>query len=184
MRALSVIIRGICRLNWMLGQLFSWLSLGIVLVCFTVVVLRYVFAIGHVWMQDLFVWMSGVMFMGIAGYTLMVGQHVRVDVFYRPASLRRKALVDLIGSIVFVAPFVTVLVIYALPFVERSWRFMEGSSNFGGMPGLYIVKSFILVFAVVIALQAVAMALRSVLILTGREDLVPDYYQYRDTGDA
>lgn len=184
MRSLSVIIQGICRFNWLLGQLFSWFSLGIVLVCFTVVVLRYVFAIGQVWMQDLFVWMSGVMFMGIAGYTLMVGQHVRVDVFYRPASLRRKAWVDLIGSLVFVAPFVIVLTLYALPFIERSWRFMEGSSNFGGMPGLYVVKSFILVFALVIALQAIAMALRSILVLAGRADLVPAGYQYSDTGDV
>lgn len=179
MKWLALLIRAICRLNQGLGVFFSWFSLGIVLVCFTVVVLRYFFSIGSVWMQDLFVWLNGMMFMGIAGYTLMQGQHVRVDVFYRPSSLRRKAWVDLFGSVVFVTPFVYVIVRYGLPYVHRSWRYLEGSSNYGGMDGLFVVKSFILVFAAVIALQSLAMVLRSVLILLRREDLVPEYYRYK-----
>ncbi|MEX1056114.1 MAG: TRAP transporter small permease subunit [Natronospirillum sp.] len=179
MNVLSILVRAICRLNQVLGYIFSWFSLGIVLVCFTVVVLRYFFSIGHVWMQDLFVWLNGMMFMGIAGYTLMEGHHVRVDIFYRPLPIRKKAWVDLIGSFVFIAPFVSMVVVYGLPYVRRSWRYMEGSANYGGMDGLYVVKSFIIIFAVVVGLQALAMVLRSVLILFNREDLVPDYYRYK-----
>ena len=82
--------------------------------------------------------------MGAAGYTLMRDGHVRVDIFYREASARTKALIDMIGCVVFIAPFVTVLTIWALPYVERSWRLHEGSANFGGMPGLYVLKSFLL----------------------------------------
>ena len=178
MRWLALVINAICRLNQGLGYLFSWFSLGIVVVCFVVVVLRYFFSIGFVWMQDLYVWLNGMMFMGIAGYTLMQGHHVRVDIFYRPASVKRKALIDLVGSIIFIAPFVIVVTLYAIPFVARSWRLMEGSANFGGMPGLYVVKSFIILFAVVIGLQAIAMVLRSILILFNREELVPEHYRY------
>lgn len=182
MRILSLLIRAICRFNQALGYIFSWFTLGIVLICFTVVVLRYFFSTGFVWMQDLFVWLNGIMFMGIAGYTLMQGQHVRVDIFYRPATVKRKALIDLIGSFIFIGPFVYTIILFALPYVRRSWRLLEGSANYGGMPGLYIVKSFIIVFAVVIALQAIAMVCRSILILRNREDLVPEYYQYKVGG--
>ncbi|MCH8551750.1 MAG: TRAP transporter small permease subunit [Natronospirillum sp.] len=177
---ISWIVRAICRVNWLLGQIFSWLSLAIVVVCFTVVIQRYFFSISHIWMQDLFVWMSGVMFMGIAGYALLTNQHVRVDVFYRPASKRWKAVVDMVGSVVFTAPFVYIVFIYGLPYVRRSWRIMEASSNYGGMPGLYIVKTFVLVFAVVVGLQAIAMVGRSILILCDREDLVPEYFRYKN----
>ncbi|RAU17130.1 C4-dicarboxylate ABC transporter permease [Nitrincola tibetensis] len=182
MLVVSFLVRLICRINLILGNIFSWFSLGIVLTCFTVVVLRYFFSTGYVWMQDLYVWLNGMMFMGIAGFTLMQNGHVRVDIFYRPANARRKAIIDMIGCIVFVTPFLYIVTTYGLPYVQRSWRFMEGSSNFGGMPGLYIVKSFILVFVGVVALQAIAMVMRSVLILSGREDLVPEHYRYKEGG--
>ncbi|SFX38890.1 TRAP transporter small permease subunit [Marinospirillum alkaliphilum] len=180
MQALALIVRFISRLNILLGHFFSWFSLGIVLVCFTVVVLRYVFSMGHVWMQDLYVWLNAMMFMGIAGFALYNNSHVRVDIFYRPASRRRKAMVDMFGSVFFVGPFVWVLFSYGLPYVQRSWRFMEGSANFGGMPGLYVIKTFILVFAVVIALQALAMFLRGLLVLLDREDLLPEMHRYQE----
>ncbi|MGC2854254.1 TRAP transporter small permease subunit [Novispirillum sp. DQ9] len=178
MQALALIIRGISGLNSFIGRVFSWLTLGIVLVCFAVVVLRYMFSIGFVWMQDLYVWMNAILFTGIAGFTLLKNGHVRVDIFYRKASTRFKAWIDLIGFFIFMIPFSGVLLYWSLPYVERSWRFMEGSRNIGGMPGLYIVKTFVLVFAVVILLQGLAMALRSVLVLAGREDLLPPSHRY------
>ena len=86
------------------------------------------------------------MFTGVAGFALLRDDHVRVDIFYRPASIRWKAIADLIGVVLFLLPFMIVVFIYALPYVERSWRLYEGSANVGGMPGLFVLKSFILVF--------------------------------------
>ncbi len=180
MHAIALIVRFISRLNILLGHFFSWFSLAIVLVCFTVVVLRYVFSIGFVWLQDLYVWLNAMMFMGLAGFALFNNSHVRVDIFYRPASRRRKAWVDMFGSAFFVGPFVWVLVVWSLPYVQRSWRFLEGSSNFGGMPGLYILKSFILVFAFVVAIQALALFLRGLLVVLGKEELLPEIYRYQE----
>lgn len=180
MQALALIVRFISRFNILLGHFFSWFSLGIVLVCFSVVVLRYVFSSGSIWMQDLYVWLNAMMFMGLSGFALFNNSHVRVDIFYRPANIRRKAMVDMFGSLFFVAPFVTILVYWSLPYVLRSWRWMEGSANFGGMPGLYIVKSFILVFAFVIAIQALAMFLRGLLVLMNKQDLLPEEYRYQE----
>lgn len=178
MKSLAFVVRLCCLLNRFLGQVFSWLTLGIVLVCFTVVVMRYVFSTGSVLMQDLYVWMNGVMFMGIAGYTLLREGHVRVDVFYRTAPVKRKAAIDLFGCLVFLFPFIITISLYAFPYVARSWRFMEGSSNYGGMPGLYVVKTFIIIFAVVVGIQALAMIGRSILVLSNREELVPEDYRY------
>lgn len=178
MPSLARIVRVIGALNGMLGSLFSWFTLGIVLVCFLVVVLRYVFAVSFVWMQDLYVWMNGVMFTGIAGYVLMRDGHVRVDIFYRPWGARRKAWLDLIGFFAFLAPFAVTVVVWGWTYVQRSWRFGESSMNVGGLPGLFVVKSFILVFAVVILLQGIAMVLRSILVLNGREELLPNHLRY------
>lgn len=178
MQAMALAVRAICALNGLLGRLFALFSLGIVLVSFTVVVMRYVFNVGSVPLQDLYIWLNGMMFMGIAGYTLMRDGHVRVDIFYRDAAPRTKALIDLFGCVFFVAPFLWVMVDHGYPYVIRSWGLREGSANVGGLKGLYILKSFVLAFVVVVGLQAVAMALRSVLILGGREDLVPPVFRY------
>ena len=173
----------ICAINAFVGTVVSWLSVGIVLVCFTVVVQRYVFAVSHVWMQDLYIWLNGAMFTAVAGYALLRDNHVRVDIFYRPASPQKKAVIDLVGVLVFLFPSMWVVWTYAWPFVQRSWSYGEGSANVGGMPGLYVLKTFILVFAALIALQGLAMILRSILMLAGREDLVPERIRYTRTED-
>lgn len=182
MPILPSLLRAINALNRLVGQVFSWLSLGIVIVCFAVVTERYLFSTTRIWMQDLYIWLNGAMFTAVAGFALLRDDHVRVDIFYRPASARKKALADLIGVIFFLLPFMGVVLVYSLPFVERSWRFMENSANVGGMPGLYVLKSFILVFVALVALQGIAMAIRSLLVLSGRADAVPADYRYRQEG--
>ncbi|WP_099827940.1 TRAP transporter small permease subunit [Oceaniglobus indicus] len=178
MRLIGATAAVICRINGIIGQVFAWLSLGIVVVCFTVVVQRYVFAISHVWMQDLYIWLNGAMFTAVAGFALMRDDHVRVDIFYRPARVRTRAIVDLAGTLLFLLPFCTVVYLYSMPFVMRAWSYAEGSANVGGMPGLYILKSFVIVFVALLALQGIALICRSVLVLGGRCDLVPEVMQY------
>ena len=171
-------IRAISALNRVVGLALSWLSLAVVAVCFTVVVQRYVFHTTQLWMQDLYVWLAGAMFTGVAGFALLNDSHVRVDIFYRPWSTRGKAIADLIGVVLFLMPFVIIVAVYGWPFVARSWRLFEGSANFGGMPGLFVLKSFILVFCALVGLQGLAMAFRSILVLKGNEDMLPDALRY------
>lgn len=179
MELLSAVMRAINLANRLIGNTFLWLAPGIVLVCFWVVVERYVFSTTRLWMQDLYPWMNGAMFTAVAGYALYRNDHVRVDIFYRPASTLRKAWLDLFGVVVFLLPFAWVVWEYCYNFVMRSVRIAEASPNPGGMSGFWVLKTFILVFAVVIALQGVAMAIRSILVIAGREDLVPEDYSYR-----
>jgi len=179
MNALAFIIKLIGGLNRLVGHTLAWLSLAMVLICFTVVVQRYAFGFTVLWMQDLYVWLNGAMFTAVAGFALLRDDHVRVDIFYRPARLRTKAIIDIIGVLLFLLPFCYVVWIYSWNFVIRSWRLHEGSPNVGGMPGLYILKTFILIFVVLVALQGVAMIARSILVLRGQEDLLPGKLRYQ-----
>ena len=179
MTALASLMRLINLINRIIGNVFMWLAVAIVVVCFWVVVERYAFRVTRLWMQDLYPWMNGAMFTAVAGYALYRNDHVRVDIFFRPASTLKKAWLDLLGVCIFLMPFAWVVWAYSFTFVSRSVGLWEGSANPGGMPGLFVLKSFILVFAATIALQGVAMAIRSILIIAGREDLVPDDYRYK-----
>ncbi|MGP9822227.1 TRAP transporter small permease subunit [Salinarimonas sp. NSM] len=178
MQIVAWVMRAFSGVNRVVGNVFSWLALAIVVVCFTVVLQRYVLSTTQVWMQDLYVWLNGAMFTAVAGFALLRDDHVRVDIFYRPATVRRKALIDLIGVVIFILPYCWVMYAYGMPWIERSWRLTEGSPNVGGMPGYFVLKSFILVFAALILLQGIAMISRSILILGGREDLVPEDLRY------
>lgn len=179
MQVLAAYVRAVSGLNRVVGEVLSWLALACVLVCFTVVVQRYIFHTSTLWMQDLYVWMAGAMFTGVSGFALMRDDHVRVDIFYRPASTRRKAIADLIGVALFLLPFVYVVSTYGYTAVSRSWSFYEGSANIGGMPGLFVLKSFILVFAALVGLQGLAMAARAILVLRNQEQLLPPELRYK-----
>ena len=181
MRILATFISVVGWINTIIGRTFAWLSLAAVVVCFTVVVQRYFFDTTQLWMQDLYVWINGVMFMAVAGYTLLTDGHVRVDIYYRPGSVRRKAVLDLIGVVVFLLPFCVVVALWSHEYVERSWKLLEASANPGGMPGLFILKSFITVFVVLVGLQGLSMAARSVLVLMDRESLIPPRFRYGAT---
>lgn len=184
MSVLVQLVRAISALNRFIGLAFSWLALAIVLVCFTVVVQRYLFRTTELWMQDLYVWLNGAMFTAVAGFALLRNDHVRVDILYRPAGLRWKATADLVGVLLFLFPFCAVILSYGLPYVSRSWRLHEGSPNVGGMPGLFILKSFIIVFVVLVGLQGLAMLCRSLLVLARREDLLPPDLRYENEKPA
>jgi TRAP-type mannitol/chloroaromatic compound transport system permease small subunit len=172
MNALAAAVRLIDRLNEVIGRTMAWLTLAMVLIGFVVVMLRYVFSIGFVWMQESYVWLHGITFMIGAGYTLFHDGHVRVDIFYRTASIRKKALVDLFGALVLLLPMLALVWIQAWPYVLDSWARLEESREAGGLPGLFLLKSVILVFCVTMGLQGLSLAGRSILILSGRGDVV------------
>lgn len=177
-RAASAAIKGIDIFNSALGEIGAWLTVAMVLICFAIVVMRYVFGAGFVWMQDLYVWMNGIVFTMVAGFAFLKDAHVRVDVFYRPASDRFKAWVDLIGFFVFLLPFVAVVAWVSWPYVAESWQIAESSRNTGGMPAFYVVKTFLLVFCGAVLLQGIAFVLRSILVLTRHVEDVPADVRY------
>ena len=135
-----------------------------VLVTFVVVVLRYVFDVGLIWLQESVVWMHGFVFMVGAAYTLQQEEHVRVDIFYREISPKRKAWVDLIGVAVFLLPLCALLGWKAFDYVAMSWQLQEASRESGGLPYplIPLLKSILVVMPVMVGLQGIALLSRCV----------------------
>lgn len=159
--------RAIDRLNDRIGRLVAWCALGIVLIQFTVVAMRYVFAapglfgLSSLWWQESMVYLFAAMIMLGMGYALRHDAHVRVDVFYARLPPRGKHLVDLFGALVLLLPMCALIFWAAAPDVATSWRVREGSLETSGIPLRYLLKTTILAMASLLALQGVAQALRA-----------------------
>ncbi len=158
-------VRFIDGFNEFVGRTVSWLVVLMVINVFCVVVLRYLFSMGWIWTQETYVWMHGTVFMLGAGYTLLHDGHVRIDLFYREASAKYKAAVNLVGSIFLALPLIWLTFDKSWPIVMRSWNNLEKSAEAGGLPALYLFKSVLLGFCIVFGLQFIALALRSLLVL-------------------
>lgn len=173
MNSLNGIAGKIDAANDWIGRTVAWLAVFMVLVQFSAVVLRYVFGIGSIWMQESVIYMHAFLFMVGAGYTLLQGGHVRVDIFYREAPPKRKALTDLIGVFVFLIPVCVTIWLFSWGYVVRSWEVLEGSKETSGIQGVFLLKSAILVFAALVTLQGISLAARSLLVLAGSKTLPP-----------
>lgn len=157
-------------LNGRVGRLVSWGILVLVLLQFAVVIQRYVFGVGWVWMQETITYVYASVFMLAAGFTLLRDGHVRVDIYYREASAKARAIVDLFGTLAFLWPVTGLLLFVAWPYVSRSFVILEGSREAGGLPFLWLLKGELLVFAGLLALQGLARSIRAVATLTGHTD--------------
>ena len=161
------LIRFLDNLSDRIGRAISWLTLTMVLVQFLIVVMRYVFSVGSIMMQESVVYMHALVFMIGAAYTLLHDGHVRVDVFYRDASDRTKAWVDLLGVLFFLIPVSILIAWISWPYVVSSWEVFEGSKETSGIQAVFLLKTVILVFCALIILQGISLAARSGLILAG-----------------
>lgn len=171
MSAIRHIARGIDRINHAIGSVVAWIALAMVLAQFLVVLLRYVFGLGLLELQESIIYMHGLLFMLGSGYALMRDAHVRVDVFYRRASERARSWVNLCGVLLLLWPLCAMIFYVAWPYVGAAWAVREGSREASGIPGIYLLKTVILVFAALMFAQGLSLALRSVLVLAGRESL-------------
>ena len=149
------------------GRAIAWLTLAMVLVTFAVVVLRYLFNLGWIWMQESITYMHAAVFLLGAAFTLRRDGHVRVDIFYREMSPRRQALVNLFGTLCLLLPTVVFLFWVGWDYVLESWAVLEGSREAGGIPGVFLLKTAMLLMAAQVILQGLADLLRSLLTLTG-----------------
>lgn len=173
MGALELYVRAVDRMNTIVGNVVAWMTLGTVLVCFATVYFRYALDSGFIWMQEAYVWQHAtVIFLG-AGYTLLHNGHVRVDIFYAQMPARRRAWVDILGTVLFMAPFLWIM-------FDKSWGFFwtsyvgdENSQQPDGLANLWIMKSALVWFCVVVGLQGLATIARSFLFLGGDTKYAP-----------
>jgi TRAP-type mannitol/chloroaromatic compound transport system permease small subunit len=136
------------------GKAASWLILFMVLITFVVVLLRYGFNLGWVWLQESVTYLHAAVFMLAAAWTWQENGHVRVDILYRERSPRYRAWVNLVGTLLFLVPFCLYLLIIGWDYVAASWALREGSRQAGGLPLVYLLKSLILALPLLLLLQA------------------------------
>ena len=156
------IARVFAALNEHVGRAVAWLSLSMVLVQFFVVVMRYAFGWGDIRLQESIIYMHAVLFLLIAGYTLAHEGHVRVDVFHERFSERTRAAIEIFGSVVFLLPLCVYIFWISMPYVLQSWAILETSREGSGIPAVFLLKTLIPVFALLLGLQGIANLLRVV----------------------
>lgn len=149
-------------INEQIGRVIAWLTLLMVLTTFLVVVLRYGFDWGSIAMQESVIYLHALVFMAGAAYTLRHDEHVRVDIFYGGMRARKKAWVDLLGTVFLLIPFCLFMLWTGWPYVTKAWVVFEGSPEAGGLPLVFILKSFILLMAVLLLLQGFNLIARSI----------------------
>ncbi len=159
------IATGLSALNTIVGRLAAWLLLLMLLTQFAIVMMRYVFSFGVIQMQESVWYLHAIAFMLGAAYTMANDRHVRLDLFYRSASVTTQAWINLIGAAAALFPFCIAMFIYAWPFVVKSWAVREGSAETMGLPGIYLLKTVILIFLALLGAQSICLAIKSILTL-------------------
>ena len=162
MNSLNKVSKIINNLNIKIGRLFSWLLLLMVLLTCLIVVLRYLFNIGFIWMQELVRFFYAAVFLICAAYTLAEDAHVRVDIFYSKLSLKKKCIVNILGSLIFLMPVCYITFYYSYSYVINSWSQLEGSLEERGLHAVFIMKTFIWIFAFMLFAQGISIIVNSI----------------------
>src|SRR6056297_2286026 len=150
-------------INRVTGRAVRWLALVMVLVQFGVVLLRYVFGISSIAVNESVLYMHAALFMLGAGYTLLVDDHVRVDIFQSRASDRGKARIDLAGYILLLIPSMLALLYWSWPSAHNAWEIYEGPISVGGIPAVFLLKTLIPAFCILLLVQSLACLMRNIL---------------------
>ncbi|OED42051.1 C4-dicarboxylate ABC transporter permease [Endozoicomonas sp. (ex Bugula neritina AB1)] len=162
---LHKVVAGIDRFTEKTGQCISWCNLLLVLSVCCVVILRYFLNIGSIALQEIAMYLNAIIFLGASAYTLKHEDHVRVDVFYRRLSIRHKAIVNSFGSLFLLIPVCVFIGFISWEYVTQSWSIKETSSDPGGLPAVYLLKSLILFLAFTLLLQGIAEFFRALMLI-------------------
>jgi len=174
MNVLKIFCNCVDFVNEWMGRLVGWVTLGLVLVVFTDVVMRYLFNTSYVFTQELEWHLFGFIFLIGAGYTLLHDGHVRVDIIYQRLGARGQAWINLIGVIFFLLPGCIMVIITSWKFMYSSWSIMEGSADPGGIPFRFLLKGTITAGFILLTLQGLSLGIHSLFQLLGRESFKED----------
>lgn len=167
MKLLMSISSRIDSINTAVGKVVSWATLGMVLITFLDVVMRYLFNTSFVFTQELEWHLFAFVFLMGAGYTLCVEGHVRVEVFYGKLSQKAKAWVNVFGVLLLLIPSCVMFIQTGIPFVHSSFSVMEGSPDPGGIPCRFLLKACIPAGYFLLLLQGFSLGVKSLFILAG-----------------
>ena len=166
------VIKTIDKLTELTGKLMAWFAVVVVLLMALIVLLRYGFNLGSIALQESVIYFHSAVFLLGSAYALKHNEHVRVDLFYAKFTAKQKAWVNLFGSLLLLIPVTVFIFILSWSFVTDSWQIMEGSAEAGGLPFIYILKTMIPLFSLLLILQAVSEIGKSILTIQGNANLL------------
>ncbi|MEJ2417410.1 MAG: TRAP transporter small permease subunit [Exilibacterium sp.] len=155
-----------------IGYLCGCLMVLMLLNVFYDVVMRYLFDIVAIGMQELEWHLFATMFMFGIGYTLKEDGHVRVDIFYENFSAPVKASINILGALIFTLPFCYLIITGGFDYAHEAYVMNEGSGDPGGLPHRWIIRSVIplsSVFLLFCALHVVMVQLRALVFREGND---------------
>lgn len=164
-QAMKAVISFLEMINRVIGGIVCWCALLMVLLQFGIVLLRYIFGISYIFLNEGVLYLHATLFMLGAGYTLLVDMHVRVDIYYAERTPRGKAITNVFGHLAFLIPSMAVLAYYSWPTVVNSWKIMEGPISVGGIPASFYLKSLIPAFCVLLIIQCLANLISDIIFL-------------------
>ena len=151
-----------------IGETAAWLNVVLVVVIITQVVLRYVFSMGLVVLEEVQWHLYAVIIMIGLSYCTTHDAHIRMDLLHQRFSQRRKEVVDLLGTIFLLIPMVIIILMHSWPFVAESFRIKEGSDAVVGLPYRWVVKSFLIIGFGLLGLAGVSRLIRAAAFLIKR----------------
>lgn len=156
-------------INEIVGRVFSWAVVLIMLITVCDVAMRYFFNEPVLWAFAVVKQLYALQFMILAGFGLLHQKHIAVDVFTENLDRRKQALLSLISYLVFFLPFMLMLIWQSYQFAARSWATNETSWGVVSLP-IYPIKSVIVVAAVLLLLQGIATFMRELGVLLNRRE--------------
>ncbi|MBR9826354.1 MAG: TRAP transporter small permease subunit [Alphaproteobacteria bacterium] len=163
-------IRAIEAVTGMFGGAARWFALGLVIATAVIVIQRYVFGYASTKLQESVIYMHALLFLLASASTLMADGHVRVDVFFTQASARGKAWIDLAGTYLALIPMSVLILWSSTGYMASTWRILERSRESDGLPFVFLLKTAIPLFAILMILQGLSMASRAALTLAGQSE--------------
>jgi TRAP-type mannitol/chloroaromatic compound transport system permease small subunit len=126
------------------------------------VVLRYVFRIGSIELEELQWHLNAIVVMTCLAWAYQRNRHVRVDAFHSHFSVRAKAVVEILGVVFLLTPFIWLVSDSAWTIFSYSWKLKEGSPMPSGLPARYLIKFVMAAGLSLLLLQGVSVLLKAV----------------------
>ena len=162
---LNTIVNFFDKSNKVIGEYISWFIVFMVIIQLTIVMARYIFGVGFLKLQELLIYLHGLSFTLAAGYTLLSDEHVRVDLIYRASSDKYKSVINILGSLFFLIPFCLITYSTSFPYVERSWKILEGSTETSGLNAVFLLKTALIIFPILLLIQAISIIYRNIKVI-------------------